>query len=102
MAPVFAVTVVTSTRAAVAVSGAASVVVEAPQPAAMTDEPRMMTAANWGKLRFMTGRSSRHLGARNSFFSTLARHESRDHAGLQARDGRVEHVARERVVVLAR
>ena len=47
MAPTVAVTVVTSTTAGAGavVSGAASVVVDAPQPAAIKDEPRMQAAA---------------------------------------------------------
>src|SRR5688500_14416764 len=49
----------------------------------------------------MTAYSSGNTSTRDSFIRALARYERRGDAGLQAGNGGVEHVARERVIVLA-
>src|SRR5688572_22419490 len=107
------------TGAAAVVSGAASAVVDdSLQPAAASEETTMTTVrkrpARERRLRFMTTHSSGHLatqtrrvrafgarGSRDAFCRALARHERGGDAGLQAGDGGVEHVARQRVVVFA-
>src|SRR6186997_2602739 len=87
------------------VSGAAYAVVdEEPHAARNREELRTIakpTRANWELFRLMTTHSGRNRGSRDSFFRALARYERGCNAGLQAGDGGVEHVARERVVVFA-
>src|SRR4030095_14805931 len=87
------------------VSGAASAVVE-DDPHAVTnkDALRMMataTTANRELFRLMTTHSSGNRGSRDTLCRALARYERGGHTGLEAGDGGVEDVARERVVVFA-
>ena len=79
-------------------SGAASAVVEDElQPATRRDDASKKTDTTLRRMIMSSGGPD----ARDAFFSTLARDEMNSDPGLQAGDGGVEHVACERVIVLA-
>jgi hypothetical protein len=107
MSPTVAFTTGTSTTVAsgAVVSGAASAVVDDdPHAATSREELRMIakpTPAKRELFRLITTHSSGNIGSRDTFFRALARYERGGHTGLEAGDGGVEHVARERVVVFA-